>query len=37
MGSVLEAVTTIETLLEREENKEMLALYGGGNYVLSQD
>ena len=24
-------------LIEREENEEVLALYGGGRYVLSQD
>ena len=37
MGSVLEAVNTIKILIEREENEEVLALYGGGRYVLSQE
>ena len=35
-GSVLEPVNTIKTLVECEENKEVLTLYDGG-YVLSQD
>ena len=35
MGNVLEAVNTIKILIEREE--EVLALYGGGRYVLSQE
>ena len=34
-GSVLEAVATIETLIQREEYDEEMALYGGGNHVLS--
>ena len=37
MGIVLEAVNTIKILIEREENEEVLALYGGGRYVLSQE
>ena len=37
IGSVLEAVNTIKILLERKENKEVLALYGGGRYVLCQE
>ena len=37
MGHVLEAVSTIKILIEREENEEVLALYGGGWYVLSQE
>ena len=36
MGSVLDAVSTIRTLITREENEEVLALYGSGNYVLSK-
>ena len=36
MGSVLEAVNTIKILIEREGNKEVLPLYGGGRYVLTQ-
>ena len=36
VGSVLEPVNTIKTLVECEENKEVLTLYDGG-YVLSQD
>ena len=35
MGNVLEAVNTIKILIEREE--EVLALYGGRRYVLSQE
>lgn len=34
VGSVLEPVNTIKTLVECEENKEVLTLYDGG-YVLS--
>lgn len=34
MGGVLEAYTTIKTLLEPEENEEVPALYGGGRHVL---
>ena len=37
MGSVLDVVNTIQILMEREENEEVLALYGGGTYVLSQE
>lgn len=37
MRSVLKAAITIKNLLEREENEELLALHGGGRYVLSQD
>ena len=37
MGSVLEAVNTIKILIEREGNKEVLPLYGGGRYVLTQE
>ena len=37
MGNVLEAVNTIKILIEREENEKVLALYGGGRYVLSQE
>ncbi len=36
VGTVLEAVNTINSLVKREENEELLALYGAGNYVLSQ-
>ena len=36
MGIVLEAVNTIKILIERKKN-EVLALYGGGRYVLSQE
>ena len=35
MSSVLEAVNTIKILIERKENEGVLALYGGGRYVLS--
>ena len=34
ISSVLEAPVTIKTLLEREENEEVPALYGGGRHVL---
>ena len=34
MGSVLEAFNIIKTLIEREENKEKLALCGGVKYML---
>ena len=37
MRSVLKAAITIKNMLEREENEELLARYGGGRYVLSQD
>ena len=37
MGSVLEEVNTIKILIERKENEEVLVLYGGGRYVLSQE
>ena len=37
MGSVLETVNTIKIMTECEENEEMLALNGGGRYVLSQE
>ena len=37
MGSVSEAVNIIKILIEREENEEVLALYGGGRYVFSQE
>ena len=37
MSSVLEAPVAIKILLERQVNEEVLALYGGGRYVLSQD
>ena len=33
----LEAVNIINTLLERKENKEVLALHGEGSYVPCQD
>ena len=36
VGTVLEAVNTINSLVKREENDELLALYGAGNFVLSQ-
>ena len=36
MGSILEAVNTIKILIEHEGNEKVLALYGGGTYVLSQ-
>ena len=36
MGNVLEAVNTLKILIEREK-EEVLALYGGGRYVLSQE
>ena len=36
MVNVLEAVNTIKILIEREK-EEVLALYGGGRYVLSQE
>lgn len=34
MGSVLEAFNIIKILIEREENKEKLALCGGVKYML---
>ena len=37
MSSVLEAPVAIKILLERQVNEEVLALYVGGRYVLSQD
>ena len=37
MGSVLETVNTIKILIEREENEEVLTLYGGGRYMFSQE
>ena len=37
MGSVFEIVSTIKTLVEQKENEEVLALYGGGKCILSQD
>ena len=37
MGIVLEAVNTIKILIELKENEEVLALYGGDRYVLSQE
>ena len=37
MGIVLEAVNTIKVLIELKENEEVLALYGGDRYVLSQE
>ena len=37
MSSVLEAANNIKILIEREESEEVLALYGGGRCVLSQN
>ena len=34
---VLGAVQTMEKLIQREENDEVMAIYGSGSYVLSQD
>ena len=34
--SVIDAVNTIKTLINRESNQEMLSIYGGDKYVLSQ-
>ena len=36
-SDVLEAVATIQTLARREEYDEEMALYGGGNHVLSRE
>ena len=37
IDSVLEGINTINILIECRENEEVLALYSGGRYVLSQD
>ena len=37
MDIVLEAVNTIKILIELKENEEVLALYGGDRYLLSQE
>ena len=35
-GSINDAVRTINELIKREEKQEVMALYGGGDYALSQ-
>ena len=37
MDSILEALTTIKTLLERKKNEGVLAVYDGSTHVLSQE
>lgn len=37
MGGVLEAFTTIKTLIEDKESEEELTLYAGGRYLFYQE